>query len=138
MGLMALALIASTYTVAPTTALTTGVHPHLNRQIGHEGIAKRINSKRSNTKRCKKRPSASASLVSSSTKPAESTTKAQATPPPENAAPPPKPKPTSSAAPAPPPAPPANSGGGGGGKVGLAWPNGLDGLSTYATSAVSW
>lgn len=72
LAITTLALFAASFNATPVTALATG-HQHLNRQVAHEGLARR--SKRASTARCKQRPSSS--LVSSSAK--ATSTKAAAT-----------------------------------------------------------
>jgi len=135
-ALAVLAVLASTYTVAPVTAVSAG-HQHLNRQVAHGHIAKRANSsKRANTQRCKQR--SSSSLVSSSTsKAAEHTVNAQAkttAAPSSSQAPASKaPVSKSSSKPASPSPTPAPSNGNK--KLCLAWPNGPGGdLQYYASS----
>jgi len=125
-ALSSLAILACSFGAAPVNALSVGSSPNHARHFGnHQLIAKK---KRSNTARCKPRPSSSA--VSSSTpaaKPSVSSKKPQATP---------------KVTPTPPPAPPSgggNTGHAGGGKVGLGWALGDDpSLKNFVTSKVSF
>ncbi|KAI0650016.1 glycosyl hydrolase catalytic core-domain-containing protein [Trametes meyenii] len=84
-ALSSLAIMACTYGVAPTTALSTGHLQHANRHLAHAPIAAK--KKRDQSKRCKARPSTSAAptssvkpqaaaVSSSSEAPAPTTTKA--------------------------------------------------------------
>ncbi|OCH88308.1 hypothetical protein OBBRIDRAFT_813714 [Obba rivulosa] len=115
LALTSLAIAACSFGAAPANALNTRHHDIGRRHVAHDGIAK----KRSQTQRCKQRPSSSAAPAPSSTKapaPTSSAIKVVAS---SSAAPPPPP--SSSAAPAPSPSSAPSSGGG---KVGVAWANG--------------
>ncbi|KAJ3525966.1 hypothetical protein NM688_g8321 [Phlebia brevispora] len=122
-----LALFAASFNASPVTALSTG-HQHLNRQIHHDGIAKR--AKRSSTQRCKPRPSTSVSVAqankaTSTAKPASSS----AAPPPKATSSTKKATPTTtSQAPAKTTAAASSGSSSANGKVGIAW-NGGDSSS---------
>jgi len=120
LAITSLAILACSSGVTTANALSTGHHDIARRHLAHDGIAKK---KRSQTQRCKQRPSSSAAPAPSSTQappPPPPTSSAVKVPSSSAAPPPPK---TSSAAPAPSPSS-APSGGSGSGKVGVAWANG--------------
>ncbi|PPQ74906.1 hypothetical protein CVT26_011401 [Gymnopilus dilepis] len=120
-------ILASNFGPSPVTALSIDSSAHQVRHLGHHQlIAKK---KRSNTGRCKPRPSSS-SVVHHST---SSVAVVHTTPHPTTskaAAPKPTPAPSNNA--------PANTGHGGNGKVGIAWAMGDDpSLKNFVTSKVS-
>jgi hypothetical protein len=137
-AVISLALFASSFN-APVNALAAGhQHSHLNRQIAHEGVARR-STKRS-SKRCKPKsssasqspaptsatstPSAIVSIQISSQAPAPEKTDKPSPSPSPSPKPSPSPSPKPAPAPAPAPAPPASSGGNSGKVLGIAWNGG--------------